>query len=238
MNTATLIFNRSGWDGIFCREIIRYALQGKADLVSIGWQPGDEPLSFPSAGPVYVCGLPLDDPFGQDHQHPYDCPILFQRLVWLDNSQLALFRTDPAVPGLRYPGVAVSRLAYNWFVVKQSLWDAGAELFPPTEQDFLFKRVVEPPALRLVQSFYHDKVPSAESQDFLSGLDTLENIDWPVLLSPWGSEGEKYIEYVTRRGESLRQRAPYAAREKQLLAEIERKDTVIRSLRAKLESKE
>jgi hypothetical protein len=198
MSETTVIYDSSTWDGIFCREIIRFALQGKSDEVTtIDWRPGRQSLVFPE-GNVYVVGLRLDDTFGMPYQNPYDCQKLWHRLVWLHNDQSAIDRTDPGVPGIRIPDVAVCRLAYHWFVRIQEQWDNGENICPPTLEDFQQGRVVEPVALILLQEYYHWAYPSPNAMAFVAGLQMRDKINWPRLLSP--VPGDRYVAEICRAG--------------------------------------
>jgi hypothetical protein len=253
---ATLIYDRSKWDGTFCREIVRFALQGKAELTILGVNPGDTVVPFPEEGPVYVCGLPLDEPFGKARSEPYDCPKHYHRLVWLHNDLDAIARTFTSVPGIRIPDVAVARLAYNWFVRQQANWDSGLSIEPPTQDDFRCHRVIEPPVLGLVQQISLWEYPPQIAREFFAGLACTPEADiyWALLLSPWSAQSDGFIEQMIDRGEKALRRSASAADldqkdvsfkqpegrkatdiELALLKELEQKEAVIKSLRAKLE---
>jgi hypothetical protein len=243
MSETTVIYNSETWDGKFAGQIVRFALG--PDVVMKPWNPGDPAIPFPREGQVYVVGVSLSEPFGMTPDCPYDCSELWKRLVWFYNSQAVMDHTDPNVPGIRLPGVAICRLVYNWFV---RLADSalGAHLDPPKESDFSWFQVTEPDSLKLLQEFYYCARPSRDAREFVAGLEQArEEINWPLVLAP--HSGSSYLPDVinsgARGGESrasmdlarVLESRPPTDLERALGEELERKDRVIKTLRSKLE---
>ena len=84
--TTFVIYHRSDFDGIFCREI---ALKFMPEATLIGWEYGDPPLGFPKGGEVYVMDLPPEQPFGRE--------LMLEekdRVIWLDHHFSSLQKYD------------------------------------------------------------------------------------------------------------------------------------------------
>ena len=130
MSKTTIIYNDATQDGILCHEIAR---RNFSTAEFVGWHSGAPALKFPEEGKIVVLDLPLDLPFGSPQ--PHDCIGNWERLVWIDNDPRAIFDTSAGVPGLRIAGVASSRLAWQWFLIRDTAEDRLPAL-PPTLEDF------------------------------------------------------------------------------------------------------
>ncbi len=100
MNKTIVVYHRSDYDGIFCREIAKKFLP-EAEL--IGWEYGDETPAVPNDTDLYI--LDLSVPALMDHP----------RLIWIDHHKSAMEKFHHGIPGYRIDGVAACRLAWQWF---------------------------------------------------------------------------------------------------------------------------
>lgn len=97
---TTVIYHRSDFDGIFCREIAHHFLP---DAELIGWEYGDiEPAVAPD-GRLYIMDLSVPGLMA----HP--------NLVWIDHHKSAIDKYPATIRGVRIDGVAACRLAWQWF---------------------------------------------------------------------------------------------------------------------------
>lgn len=172
--TETVIYHKSDFDGIFCREIARKFLP-HADL--IGWEYGDPTPKVPDHSPLYILDLSVPDLM----QHP--------QLIWIDHHKSAIDKYRGAVPGYCIDGVAACRLTYQWFSIRQhnaqNATNEALQVPLPQKQDFIDRTVPEPYAVRLAGEYdiWDKRDPNADVFQF--GLRSLDlEPHWPALLSP------------------------------------------------------
>lgn len=200
MKPNTIIFNSATWDGKFAREIALAALGGRENCFVVDWEVGNSPMAFPAEGNVYVLGLDLSHPFGVGVDKPYDCEHLWDRLTWIHNDPVAIDDTAPGVPGYRVQGVAVCRLAWQWFVVASRADKEDGHPLRLCPADFFNGEVAEPQCLQYIQGLHGE-----ESKDFCAGLETGIEIDWGRLLRPEDSKLiESYEKHIISLGKKKR----------------------------------
>ena len=134
-----VIYHKTDYDGIFCREIARKFL-GDA-ITYTGWDYGDKvPLIAPDIDTLYM----LDISIPELMSHP--------KLVWIDHHKSAIEKYSSTIPGYRIDGVAACRLAWQWF--KLDAEDSiGMNRRLPDKDNFIARQVVEPLAVRLVGEY-------------------------------------------------------------------------------------
>jgi hypothetical protein len=164
----TVIYHRSDFDGIFCREIARLFLPA-AEL--IGWERGDAIPTVPEEHTLYILDLSIPELMG----HP--------NLVWIDHHASALAAYPQEIKGYRIDGVAACRLAWQWFTHVVRGGDGSRGLLPD-KAAFVDRLVVEPLAVRLAGEYdvWDNRDPRAEL--FQHGLraKALNASDWEALL--------------------------------------------------------
>lgn len=144
---TTVIYHKSDYDGIFCREIAKKFMP---DAELIGWEYG-EPIPVVSADdPLYMLDISVEGLMG----HP--------RLIWIDHHKSAIEKFPSTIPGYRIDGVAACRLAWQWFYPRNRGGELPTNL--PTKQDFIDRRVNEPWAVRLAGEYdiWDKRDPNAE----------------------------------------------------------------------------
>jgi hypothetical protein len=172
----TVIYHRSDWDGVFCREIARMFLPN-AEL--IGWERGDAIPTVPEEHTLYILDLSIPELMG----HP--------NLIWIDHHASAMAAYPQEIKGYRIDGVAACRLAWQWFSRRERLLDnsrvgmSEETVGPlPTKQEFIVRAVKEPLAVRLAGEYdvWDKRDPRAEL--FQHGLraKALNASDWEALL--------------------------------------------------------
>lgn len=176
MKTKTVvIYHKSDFDGIFCREIARKFLP---DAELIGWEYGEPTPNVPPVCDLYILDLSVDELM--DHGG----------LIWIDHHKTAIEKYPTTIPGYRIDGVAACRLAWQWFTQMAICRDSGMPL--PTKQEFVDRRVTEPLAVRLAGEYdiWDKRDPRAEL--FQHGLRSRELTAalWEVIL---GNETENSI---------------------------------------------
>lgn len=183
MNKTIVIYHRSDFDGIFCREIAKKFLP-EAEL--IGWDYGD-----PTPGKDIIGGTEtlymLDISVSDFMDHP--------RLIWIDHHKSAMEKYPFTIPGYRIDGVAACRLAWQWFRFQ------GPPLLG--KEDFVGRLVQEPLAVRLAGEYdvWDKRDPRADL--FQHGLRS-QDLDgiWPKLLD--GSEtGMAMVAVLLACGEAI-----------------------------------
>lgn len=110
--STTVIFHKSDYDGIFCREIARKFLP---DANLIGWEYGEPVPVVPAADKLYM----LDISVAGLMDHP--------GLIWIDHHKSAMEKFPATIPGYRIDGVAACRLAWAYFTHPESPFNKGQQ---------------------------------------------------------------------------------------------------------------
>lgn len=211
MSKTTVVYHRSDFDGLFCREIARKfllhdencdcldrgpdAIKKPCNCVKyIGWDFGDPTIDLRDLGEkVYVMDLPLDKPF-----------VVFSGpewadndVVWIDHHKTAIETHPTTIPGYRIDGVAACRLAWQWFATEfRNTPDSVPTL--PSKQAFLDRAVSEPLAVRLAGEYDIWDHRGDGDLEFQFGLRSIELTPtiWSHLLSLYDDtfQVEKLIE--------------------------------------------
>lgn len=170
-----VIYHRTDFDGIFCREIAYRNYPGAA---FIGWNYGDPiPAGIQKDDWVGMLDITIDELI----RHP--------RLIWIDHHKTSIEKYDKSgsgydITGYRIDGVAACRLAWQWFNLDHQ--SSGSRNFGlPVKQDFIDRKVSEPLAVRLAGEYDVWDKRDSRVDDFQAGLRSRELTfkDWNILLS-------------------------------------------------------
>lgn len=175
MTHTIVIYHKSDFDGIFCREIARKFL-GETGVKYIGWEYGEPTPSVAPDHNLYILDLSVD----QLMTHPL--------LTWIDHHKTAIDTYIHPIKGYRIDGVAACRLTWQWFINqehKQENDDASLWLPLPTKEDYINRTVYEPLAVNLAGEYdiWDKRNPDADL--FQHGLRSqkLSKLDWEFLLT-------------------------------------------------------
>lgn len=168
MKPNVVIYHKSDFDGIFCREIAKKKLGDSAEY--IGWEYGEPNPEVPAEVTLYIMDLSVPDLM----DHP--------NLIWIDHHKSAIEKYDKDGrhrAGIRIDGVAACRLAWQYF-------------FGPTfidslmKEQFVDRKVNEPLAVRLAGEYdiWDKRDPHVDL--FQRGLYSMEltAYHWDAMLSP------------------------------------------------------
>ncbi len=166
MKPTTVVYHKSDFDGLFCREIARKFLP---DAEFIGWDHGDPCPNVDLDRTLYILDLSVPDLM----MHP--------GLIWIDHHATAIAKYPKDIPGYRIDGVAACRLTWQWFFFQGT--PEGRPFVLPMRQDFLEHNVREPWSVRLAGEYdvWDKRDPDAEL--FQHGLRSrdISNM-WPLIL--------------------------------------------------------
>lgn len=183
---TVVIYHKSDFDGIFCREIARKFLPG-AEL--IGWEYGEPTPNVPPVCDLYILDLSVEELM--DHGG----------LIWIDHHKTAIEKYSASTLGYRIDGVAACRLAWQWFTQMAICRDSGMPL--PTKQEFVDRKVSEPLAVRLAGEYdiWDKRDPGAEL--FQHGLRSqdLSEETWDSMLSGSFVEQNRVVGIRMEQGE-------------------------------------
>jgi len=165
----TVIYHKSDYDGIFCREIAKKFLP---DAELIGWEYGETCPAVPESSQLYILDLSV--------------PELMDRpgLIWIDHHKSAIDKYPKDIVGYRIDGVAACRLAWQWFMHCALPDHDGHEL--PSKEDYVERKVIEPFAVRLAGEYDIWDRRDERAELFQHGLRSQELTDevWSELLEP------------------------------------------------------
>lgn len=167
-----VIYHRSDFDGIFCREIAKRHFG--PGTTYIGWEYNDPVPEVKVTDTLYILDLSVE---GLMH-HP--------NLVWIDHHKSAMEKYPINTVGYRIDGVAACRLAWQWFEhLQQGLDPHNNQLDPnlPDKSEYIARSVSEPWAVRLAGEYdiWDRRDPDAEL--FQHGLRSRDpDRIWPILL--------------------------------------------------------
>ena len=196
-----VIYHKSDFDGIFCREIAKHFL-GEKDVTYVGWEYGEsDEIVPPGVETIFMLDISVErwmnDP----------------RLVWIDHHKSAMEKYPSVTNGWRIDGVAACRLAWQWFVMLQGGHDdpdirvtiKGRDFVNfslPSKRDFIDRRVEEPWAVRLAGEYdiWDKRDPDAEL--FQHGLrsEELYSTVWDNLLD---LDGDATVTRLLNQGRAL-----------------------------------
>ena len=191
MKTKLVIYHKSDFDGIFCREIAKHFL-GEKDVTYVGWEYGEsQAIVPPGIENIFMLDISLDEWMNDP------------RLVWIDHHKSAMEKYHHGISGYRIDGVAACRLAYQWFLMA-SLDKDNMSYYLPLKQDFVERKVTEPWAVRLAGEYdiWDKRDPDAElfqhglrSEELYSGV-------WNNLLDETG-EFDATVTRLLNQGRAL-----------------------------------
>lgn len=104
-----IIYHRSDFDGLFCREIARYALTHEAAAAAnwIGYERTDPVPDIPRDPGHIILMMDISIPELMDHP----------ALIWIDHHKTAMEKWDRSdLPGSRCDGIAACRLAWDYLL--------------------------------------------------------------------------------------------------------------------------
>lgn len=194
-----VIYHRADFDGLFSREIAKRHFGEAAEY--IGWDYGDPmPVVSSEVERIYMVDISIDGMMSDP------------RLVWIDHHKSAIEKYDPfgnKIHGYRIDGVAACRLAWQWFNNEFSPENPYCHVVcwnVPTKDAFVNREVHEPLAVQLAGEYdiWDKRDPRAEL--FQHGLRSVEELDWPRLLSfdgPNDNYASAYVAELLRGGEVL-----------------------------------
>jgi len=169
---TNVIYHRSDFDGIFCREIAKKFLGDSANY--FGLEYGDPLPEISNELPLYI----LDFSVPELMNHPH--------LIWIDHHKSAIEKFGPK-PGLQVDGVAACRLAWQWFT-SPPIKEVGQSARFVTKNIFVDRKVKEPWSVRLAGEYdiWDKRDPNAEL--FQHGLrsEELYPSTWEALLDEVG----------------------------------------------------
>lgn len=205
-----VIYHKSDYDGIFCREIAHKFL-GDA-ITYTGWDFGDRPVLIPPKGTIYILDLPVDRVFGLQYLDgglcsPANEAMQFRdkvapRIIWIDHHKSSIETHPTDIPGYRIDGVAACRLAWQWFTLKPC---GPRDAIALCDKDnFVSRNVIEPLAVRLAGEYDIWDHRGDGDVEFQFGLDAEKAIKWEILLRDTNPEYENprtpYISGILDRG--------------------------------------
>ncbi|MDE2098720.1 MAG: hypothetical protein KGL39_15810 [Patescibacteria group bacterium] len=164
MKNIVVIYHRSDFDGIFCREIARKFLGDSAEY--IGWDYGDsDAIIPPGIETIYMLDISVETWMNDP------------RLFWIDHHKSAMEKFGK-LQGYQVDGVAACRLAWQYFANPQG----NHQL--PSKHAYIERLVSEPLAVRLAGEYdiWDKRDPRAEL--FQHGLRSqpLTTHDWRWML--------------------------------------------------------
>lgn len=136
-----VIYHSADFDGIFCREIAKQALQNQSliahDLNFIGWNHGDEKIPYNKEDITFI--LDLSPECLADYNGEVE-----ENIFWIDHHKTAIEKFNPLLKGYRIDGVAACRLTWQWFNNKLDL---------PNKEAFVNREVDEPLSVQLAGEY-------------------------------------------------------------------------------------
>jgi uncharacterized protein len=157
-----VIYHKSDYDGIFCREIARKFMPN-AEL--IGWEYGEPTPEISIEDQLYILDLSVPDLMA----HP--------KLIWIDHHKSAIEKYPNTIRGYRIDGVAACRLAWQWF-------NSDMERGPTAKEHYINRSVDEPFAVTLAGEYDIWDKRDERAELFQHGLRSQEltSLDWGELL--------------------------------------------------------
>lgn len=170
-----IIYHRSDFDGLFCREIARYALTHEAAAAAnwIGYERTDPVPDIPRDPDTVVLMMDISIPELMDHPG----------LIWIDHHKTAMEKWDrPNLPGSRCDGIAACQLAWDYLLA------AGPKRWNHYELDLEMRRHSDysPGSLEQIRKRLAKTEPLAVT---LAGRYDVWDIDEDVLNFQYGLKG-------------------------------------------------
>jgi len=146
---------------------------------------GSELLEWRFWDAIYIVDLSVDELMAR--------PELRDKIVWIDHHKTAIDKWVNQgdkkygwqFKGYRIDGVAACRLCWQWFInicAQNKLPCETVNVFHPTKQDFIDRKVNEPELIRLAGEYdiWDHRDPDAKALQF--GLRTLNYEGWRLLI--------------------------------------------------------
>lgn len=184
-----VIYHRSDFDGIFCREIAKKFLGDSANY--IGLEYGDPLPDITDIDQLYI----LDFSVPEFMNHP--------GLIWIDHHKSAIEKFGSKV-GYQIDGVAACRLAWQWFSSDHT--DPVVQYGGlPDKQSFIDRKVDEPLAVRLAGEYDIWDKRDFRAELFQHGLRSqdLDAGNWYSLLTPEDITSEPFVFKLLEQGKTL-----------------------------------
>ena len=137
---TVVIYHKSDFDGIFCREIALKFL-GDDGVDYLGWEYGEPAPPILPDQLLYILDLSVDALM----THP--------KLIWIDHHKTAIEKYPATIPGYRIDGVAACRLAWQWFALNNSAMRSLGENQLPWKEAYIDRIVSEPLAVQLAGEY-------------------------------------------------------------------------------------
>ena len=235
MNIA-IIYHDADFDGKLSNEVCRYwlgKLYPEAQIHSYGWDYG-RPVPVPHGAAegvddfagydsIYIVDLSVDELMAR--------PELRSKIVWIDHHKSAIDKWVQQgdkkygfqFTGYRIDGVAACRLCWQWLAFENGPHGDprihAADVYLPTKQDFVERRVTEPALLRLAGEYdiWDHRDPDAKALQF--GLRCLHEEKLKVLVHgqfEGCGDGDLLLRFAIESGHAIksycdRQNDEYAA---------------------------
>jgi len=227
MKNIAIIYHDADFDGKLSNEVCRFHLHRlypDAAIHSYGWDYGlplPEPVPYNENYPdersrywedyeaIYIVDLSVDELMKRSE--------LRDNIVWIDHHKSAIEKWD-ATPsdaepkpeqftGYRYNGVAACRLCWQWFTFQKGPngdpRTFPADMYLPTQQDFIDRRVSEPELIRLAGEYdiWDHRDPDGKALQF--GLRALDQAQFADLVEKQfvnsGSEFDRGMAFIAIR---------------------------------------
>jgi oligoribonuclease NrnB/cAMP/cGMP phosphodiesterase (DHH superfamily) len=169
---TVVIYHKSDFDGIFCREIALKFL-GDDGVDYLGWEYGEPAPPILPDQQLYILDLSVDALM----THP--------KLIWIDHHKTAIDKYPATIPGYRIDGVAACRLAWQWFAAQQPGWKKFGDQQLPWKEAYINRMVSEPLAVRLAGEYdiWDKRDPNADLfQHGLRSQELTQNT-WAIMLT-------------------------------------------------------
>lgn len=193
MNKIVVIYHRSDYDGIFCREIAKKHFGISAFY--IGWSYGDRLPQVADTDSLYILDLSIEGLM----DHP--------NLIWIDHHKTAIEKYGKK-PGIQIDGVAACRLAWQyWFHDEKENDCVEGDAAPYLVKSNYVERLLrEPYSVRLAGEYDVWDKRDKNTDTFQLGLKAqkLSEANWNSLLS-YTQQGQFLRLDIIQKGKAIRE---------------------------------